>query len=147
MITFTKDQIKEIAEQLDCGLRAFYHKETGELMFVPDTDKFDDTEVWEDDLQKLEDNFLDYREIEAMESRASFIVMEDFVDQLKNSTIKNKLLNALEKRKPFREFKLIIDNAGDLRELWFSYKSQRNIECVAKQIKTQTEIDEQESEW
>ena len=147
MITFTKEQIKEIAGELECGLRAFYHQTTGELMFVPDPNKFDDTEAWEDDLQKLENNFLDYREIEAMESRESFIVMEDFVEQLKNSTIKIKLLNALEKRKPFREFKCVIDNAGDLRELWFSYKSQRNIEWVAKQIKTQTEIDEQENEW
>lgn len=145
MFHFTKDQIKEIAEQLDCGLRAYYHKMTGELMFVPDTDKFDDTEAWEDDLQKLEDNFLDYREIEAMESRESFRVMEDFAEQLKNSTIKNELMNALEKRKPFREFKFVIDNAGDLRALWFDFKNQRNIEWVAEQIKTQQEIDEQEN--
>lgn len=38
MPTFTKEQLKEISEQLDSGFRAFYHKQTGDLIFVPDTD-------------------------------------------------------------------------------------------------------------
>ena len=61
MPSFTTEQIREITEQLDCGLKAFYHKETGELIFVPDTDRYMDidTEAWQDELDKLEENFFD----------------------------------------------------------------------------------------
>ena len=49
MLTFTKEQIKEITDQLDTGFRAFYHKVSGELIFVPDTDKYYgmETEAWQ----------------------------------------------------------------------------------------------------
>lgn len=53
MLPFSNEQIKEISEQLDCGFRALYHKKTGELMFVPNTDRyFDmDTSSWEEELR------------------------------------------------------------------------------------------------
>lgn len=41
MIAFTPEQIKEIAEQLDCGLQVYYHKRTGELLFILDHDEYD----------------------------------------------------------------------------------------------------------
>ncbi len=34
MIKLTKDQIKEIAEELDCGMRCYINKETGEIKTV-----------------------------------------------------------------------------------------------------------------
>jgi hypothetical protein len=82
MLTFTKEQIKEIADQLDCGLRDFYNKQNTELKFVPNIEKHPnmDTEAWEDELDKLDENYLDYKEIEAIESHNSFIVMENFAE-------------------------------------------------------------------
>lgn len=71
MLAFAKEQIKEISEQLNCGFRAFYHKLSGELIFVPDTEKhFDmETDAWQDELDKLNNNFLEYQQIDEMESR------------------------------------------------------------------------------
>ena len=40
MINLTKDQIKEIAEQLDCGMRCYINKETGEIKTTPDFDNW-----------------------------------------------------------------------------------------------------------
>lgn len=87
MPTFTKEQVKEISEQLDCGFRAFYHKQTGNLIFVPNTDEyFDiDTNAWQDDLDKLDKNLFAYQEIEAMEASDSFRVMADFAEQLNDT--------------------------------------------------------------
>jgi Uncharacterised protein family (UPF0158) len=139
MLTFTKEQIKEIAEQLDCGFRAFYHKQTGELIFVPDTYKHIgmDIDAWQEDFDKLDENFIDYNEIKAMESSDSFQVMADFTEQLTDSRLREKLVTALNKRKPFREFKFVIDNSGKYRQSWFDFKDKRYIEWTEEQLKRQ----------
>jgi Uncharacterised protein family (UPF0158) len=136
MLTFTKEQIKEIAEQLDCGFRAFYHKQNGELIFVPNTEKyFDmDTDAWQDELDKLDENYLNYKQIEAMESNDSFSVMEDFANQVKDRKLQEKLFNALNRKHPFREFKFVIDNSGEHRNEWFAFKNYRYIEWVENLI-------------
>jgi Uncharacterised protein family (UPF0158) len=137
MLTFTKEQIKEIADQLDCGFRAFYHKQNGELIFVPNTEKhYDmDTEAWQDELDKLEENFSDYKQIVAMESNDSFSVMEDFAEQVNDSALQEKLFNELNRKHPFREFKFVIDNSGEYRNAWFDFKNRRYLEWVEDQLK------------
>lgn len=147
MLTFTKEQIKEISEQLDCGFRAFYHKQTGDLIFVPNTDEhFDtDTNAWQDDLDKLDKNFFEYQEIEAMESSDSFRVMADFAEQLTDTELKDNLITALSRKKPFSNFKFLIDNAGEQRQSWFDFQNKRYIEWVEEQIKIQNDIDQQEN--
>jgi Uncharacterised protein family (UPF0158) len=142
MLTFTKQQIKEIADQLDCGFRAFYHKQNGELIFVPNTEKhYDmDTEAWQEELDKLEENFLDYKQIEAMESSDSFTVMEDFAEQMNDTTLQEKLFNALNRKHPFREFKFVIDNSGEYRNAWFDFKNKQYFEWVENQLVTHNNL-------
>jgi hypothetical protein len=48
--------------------------------------------------------------------------------------LKNDLINALHRSKPFRNFKHIIDNAGDYREAWFEYKLQWQMQYVQEQL-------------
>jgi hypothetical protein len=136
MPVFTTKQIKEIAEQLDCGFRAFYHKNTGELIFVPNTDQHDmDTSAWNEELKTLETHFINYCEIDAMESGDSFQVMVDFTEQLKEPKLKERLKNALNRKKPFREFKIVIDNSGKHRQEWFDFKNKRYFEWTEQQLK------------
>jgi hypothetical protein len=135
MLTFTKEQIKEIADQLDCGFRAFYHKQNGELVFVPNMDKHYDIDktAWKEEFAKLRKK-TDFQEIEAMESRDSFIVMEDFAEQVNDTKLQEKLFAALNRKHPFREFKFVIDNSGEYRNAWFDFKSKRYLEWVENQI-------------
>lgn len=58
MPTLTKQQILEIADQLDCGFQSFWHKPTGELLFVPDLNNYPQvgTEFIEEDFEKLAEN-------------------------------------------------------------------------------------------
>jgi hypothetical protein len=55
MNSTTTEKIKEIAEQLDCGFRAFFHKITGQLLFVPDESCLPeiDLDSWDEELKKL----------------------------------------------------------------------------------------------
>lgn len=136
MAILDEHQIKEIAEQLDCGFRAFCHKTTGELIFIIDTRKFPEADVDEldEENEKLENNRDDYFEIESMGSSDSYRVMVDFAEQVTTIKLQDQLFRALNKRGPFREFKFVIDNSGDFREQWFAFKNQRYIEWVVQQL-------------
>jgi hypothetical protein len=72
-----------------------------------------DEEPWEKDLKELEANWEDYLEFDNMSSRESFEIMADFAENIENSILHNKLINALNKLKPFRNFKWQIDNSGE----------------------------------
>jgi len=146
MPTFTNAQIREISGQLDCGFRAFYHKLSGDLIFVPDMDKhFDmETDAWKEELDKLKKNKSKYQEIEAMESRDSFKMMEDFAEQLSDTNLGGQLLKALQTNKPFRHFKFVIDSS-EHRQSWFNFKGKRQVEWIEDQLKIHEEINSQKN--
>jgi hypothetical protein len=145
MIPFTKHQIKEIAEQFQCGFRAFYHKNSGELVFVPDTSSFYDIEInaWQDAFEKIEKNSSEYQEIDRMETRDSFRMMADFAEQVNDINLRNKFIDALNRKKPFSQFKLAIDYSPE-RQNWFDFKNKRFIEWTEKQLKIHEELSRHE---
>jgi hypothetical protein len=136
MISLTKDQIKEIAEQLDCGMRCYINKETGELKTVLNFESWqtDDREPWEDVLNELDENWDKYFEIERMESHESFKIMADFVESVDSRELRVRLINSLNRKHPFQNFKWVVDNSGPYRQRWFDFKNQRNIEWVENKL-------------
>ena len=134
MNTTTTDYIKEIAEQLDCSLRTFIHKTTGELLFVPDENDLIDIDPWDQEFEQLENNFSDYYEIDKWRSNDVFEIMTEFAEQVTDYTLKNRLFAALSKNKPFIEFKFVIDNSGDVRQQWFDFKNHWQQDFVSKQL-------------
>ena len=136
-IKLSNEQIKEIADQLDCGFHCFLNKLTNELIFVPDMLKHPnmDEEPWASENEALENNFADYYEFEQLESRDSFLIMGQFAEMLEDSNhLKQRLFDALNKSKPFRQFKFIIDNSGEYRQKWFDFKSKKLQEWVISQL-------------
>lgn len=136
MTSTTTDIVKEIAEQLDCGFRAFIQKTSGQLLFVPDHNNYSDIDIdsWDEELEQLENNFTEYYEIDKWTSSEAFEIMTEFVDQLTDINLQNRLFDALRKNKPFREFKFIIDNSGDFRQQWFDFKNKWQQDFVARQF-------------
>jgi len=136
MIKLAKEQIKEIAEQLDCGMRCYVNKETGEIKTVLNFESWqtDDREPWDDVLNDLEENWDKYIEIERMESHESFEIMEDFAEKVDSLDLRESIINALNKKHPFQNFKWVVDNSGPYRQKWFDFKNQRNIEWVENKL-------------
>lgn len=137
MNSSTNEIIKEIADQLDCGLRAFIHKTSGQLLFVPEENDLTDMDLdsWKDDLKLLKKNSKEYHEIEKWSSSDGFEMMSEFANQVSDSRLQRRLFEALKKNKPFREFKFVIDNSGDFRQQWFDFKNKWQQDFVAKQLK------------
>ena len=144
MTSTTTDIVKEIAEQLDCGFRAFIHKTTGQLLFIPDNYNYPDIDLssWDKELEQLENNFTDYHEIEKWTSSEAFEIMSEFSVHLTDKDLQSRLFDTLRKNKPFKEFKFVIDNSGDFRQQWFDFKNKWQEDFVARQLNRLKTTDE-----
>lgn len=132
----TDQQLNEIADQLDFGFLCFIHKKTKALVVIPDELSHPDmdTESWEKDIKEINKHSKSYFEVEKMDSRESFKVMEDFVDTVDDGRIQDRLRESLQRPKPFQNFRFDIDRSGPHRQKWFEFKKNRNIEWVKEQI-------------
>ncbi len=132
-----EQQIVEIADYLEAGMRCFVNIKSGEIKTVLDFDKWPsaDEELWDEVNKELDENWSNYFEIEGMDSHQSFNLMADFTELIKDYKLKNRLINALNRSKPFRYFKWEVDNSGEHRQHWFDYKKMRYIEWVKDQFK------------
>jgi len=145
-MVLTDDQIKEIAGDLEAGMKCYYNRLTGNIKTIIDFDSWigADDELWEDDLNEIDEHFSDYFVFENMTSHDSFNLMADFVDLVVDSRIQTRLIKALNKSKPFRNFKHVIDNSGEYRQQWFDFKRSRYIEWVQDQIETDNSLSKNE---
>ncbi len=135
-VQLTPEMIKEIADQLDMGMKCFYHIPTGELEYYPDEFKHAgfDEEMWAEAMEKVEENFGEYIPFTGIESHESFEIMEDFINEITDTGIQEKFAEVIQRRKPFQQFKNLLPDYPDLRQQWFVYKDKRNIEYVEEQL-------------
>lgn len=77
----TEKQIEEIADNLDCGMRCFYHLKTGEIKTIINFDSWigADEELWKEESNEIDENWCDYFEFVGFESHESFRIMADLI--------------------------------------------------------------------
>jgi hypothetical protein len=124
-----REVVKKIAENNDCRFVCFFNPDTGEMeKTMPE---------WLEDHGELEDaidgeweglytfeNWERIVTIEPPESHETFRIMEGFAEFQVSGKFQQQLFDALGKRKPFRNFKYLIDQS-DYRQDWFAYKQKR----------------------
>jgi len=109
--------VKEIAEYLEMGHTVFVNPETLETDNLPrNYEEFADG--YDFDFGKVQN----WIEIEPLDSRESFEIMQSFVENLPEGKEKNKLANAIEGHKPFANFNRLIHNSEE-REKWFKHRT------------------------
>ncbi|MEX1192594.1 MAG: UPF0158 family protein [Brumimicrobium sp.] len=130
----TKEHIVEIADLLDCGMTCFYHRPTGTIESYPDPDDlFFESEPWQDTIDKIENDWDNYDRFEKMDSTQGFQVMENFAYALTDKEFSDKIIERLSRRRPFQNFKNLIDSS-DYRQSWFDFKKNAYIDFVKGQI-------------
>lgn len=136
--------VHEIAEYLDCGLTCFFNPDTLELEYVPKN--LDDPEEYELMTgESYEDSFKHESwnrciVIEPPESRESFKIMERFIDEIDDRKLQNSLVDALNRRRPFANFKHIVETS-EFRQAWFDFKQQQLEILVWDELQPQLEED------
>ncbi|MGJ7027558.1 UPF0158 family protein [Petrimonas sulfuriphila] len=142
-----KPCITEIAGSIDAGLVCFFNPETLAIDAYP-RDLLHEVDLFGDEPEEVKKNlselygwddvkvldWLIFIEFTPPDSHESFRIMEAFAERLKNADkLKNKLIDALNNRKPFANFKNIIDNS-DHRQDWFDFKVRWLENSVAAQL-------------
>lgn len=123
MIRLSSKQVNDIAQELDAGLKCYINKESGEYRSILDPDDtHDNEEFWQEELEKIHAEWSNYAVIEKMPSRLSFGMMEDFAASIENEEIRDRLFYALNRNKPFRNFRNEVDYREDIRQRWFAFK-------------------------
>ena len=125
-----KKIVSEITDSLLAGLICYFNPGTLEIESIPEF-MAQDSEEFElmtgesaDNLELKHKNWTNCIEIEPMESYDSFKVMEYFIDEVRNERMQDKLVKALNKRKPFANFKNLVENS-DYRQQWFDFRQKQ----------------------
>jgi hypothetical protein len=114
----------------------FLDTETGDILLK--TEGIDEDDLPED----LEDNPR-YLLIDPLDSHEAFQIMEDFVDNLGATTEADKLRDALNRRKPFRQFKDTLHEYTDLSDAWYAFEEKE----LARLAGEWCEVNGIEAEW
>ena len=124
-----KPLVAEVADNLSAGEVCFINTDTLEMESVPDT-VLDDPEEFEamtgetvDSLGLKHDEWKNCLQIDPLESRESFRIMEGFADYVTDNKFQQKLINALNRKRPFANFKYLVDNS-EYRQDWFDFRQQ-----------------------
>jgi len=135
MLSPTPSQIKEIAEQIDCGFCCYYNKISGEIVSIPDfEDRMDDIEeFFGEDLAKIKKDKKNFIRIDKPSAREGFEIMEDFIEEIEDTKLRDELIKALNKKKPFSHFKFIVESSA-YRQEWFDFKAKQLQKLVIEQM-------------
>ncbi|KXX70986.1 UPF0158 family protein [Flammeovirga sp. SJP92] len=68
--------------------------------------------------------------------------MEAFVDTVDDAKLQDKLIKALNKKGPFRNFRWVLDESEEYRAKWYKFQEQQRIEYVREEV----EMNEEEFE-
>lgn len=124
--------IGNITDSIDCGMTCYVNTDTLEMeevhqawigqgmyssTFVED-EELDEKYVSEFKHYGWKNKFL----VEPLESHESFKIMERFVDQV-SEKMQGKLVNALNRKHPFANFKIIVESS-EVRQQWFDFKKK-----------------------
>ena len=125
-----KEVVKSMANSLLAGLLCFLNLDTLEVEDMP-RELADDPEEYEMVTgEKLENAGLKHESwqncitITPMESNESFRIMENFVDEVNDASLQEQLVKALNRRRPFANFKYIVESS-DYRQQWFDFRQKQ----------------------
>ncbi len=144
----TEKQIRDIAEYLEGGMRVFFNEKDGTVTYYTDEERWDgfEEELWEEAVEEVEANSDDLIEFLGFDSRESFTLMADFAESVDDEKLKQELFDALNRSRPFRNFKNLIDRSGPYREQWFAFRQKRYEASVVQQLETLEFLRAEESE-
>ncbi|WMJ73013.1 UPF0158 family protein [Cytophagaceae bacterium ABcell3] len=136
LIELTPQQIKVIAEDIDSGFQCFYNFRTKEAKsFVKPHELFSsDYYIVDGDLKEIEDNPENYYEFRTVSSRDIYIFMEEFAVHVSDEDLQDKLLDALNMPKPFRNFKSELEEYDVFYDQWQEFKNKKIMKHLEKQI-------------
>jgi hypothetical protein len=113
------------------GTENYLDIETGNII------SYSEDDIFENELtsEEIESNSKRYLYIEPVESDISFKFMEDFIETIKDKSIHNDLLKAINGQKPFRSFKDRLSIYPAVKEDWYKYYEDKLEDIMMEWLK------------
>ena len=122
---------REVGEAMSMGdSRCFINNETLKVDIHASEEYFDSNDM-EDSAEEATNNPEKFLLLKPISSRDAFETMEAFINTVKNKYLQNRLMQAIDQKKPFANFKKIIDNSIE-RQNWFDFRDKAYAE-IAKE--------------
>jgi hypothetical protein len=114
--------LKDGSFKLVIGNESFYN----EYLYEVEDEDDDNPEVIKDS----EFSYDLWQQVPLEESWEAYSRMVAFTENLQQPRLKQKLIDALNRRKPFREFKDVLLNDTTVREEWFAFENTQREERI-----------------
>ena len=75
-----------------------------------------------------------YFHVEPIESHEGYEIMQDFAASVESDEIRNQMFDALERKKPFFNFKSTLADYPDIQKKFFEYKDNRLKEILRDRL-------------
>jgi hypothetical protein len=134
--TVVETDLDELAAAFDDSSyehRYYLDVQTGEVLFF--SDYCDENADLEQEIS--EDESGRYVALETESSEEGFGDMAAFIEVIAPGSLRDRLCSALERKKPFRHFKDILESCPGERERWFHFKDERLRERVLQWARQQ----------
>jgi len=114
----------------------FLQQKTGEIESYPDNLDLmhDEDNLFQEIIDKVEDDFEHLIAFSPMPSREAYQVMVDFKEIVHDERMLGKIELALKWKNPFSDFKNLIETSA-YRQAWFDFKRAENEKWVKEQLK------------
>jgi len=80
------------------------------------------------DKKRISDDPDNFIEIPKAESHEAFQIMEDFTEQLSDERMQDNLVRALNRPKPFHNFRFVLDEDNDVLQQWYKFRDAAYLE-------------------
>ncbi len=113
--------VKKVAKLVNQGNTCYIHRKNRKIITV---DPESDNQVLDE--MKPDDFII----VPPMPIEKMIFVMEDFVTEVTDRSVEKELINALQRKKPQRNFMQVIDSRVDIGQHWRRYRAQQCEEYV-----------------
>lgn len=133
--------IPGIADSLQCGLISYIHKTTFEVLTMGDHEFVDNygDDPWEEDRERVLEEPFAWICISKPTPSEGFKIMADFAENMVGGRLRTDLIDALNRSKPFRNFKGIVESSA-ARNDWFSFRDAAYRQYVSDAIERALDV-------
>ena len=122
MSILSKSKIKGIARDIANGNTCYIHKNSAKITTIDYS--IEDPEgiaAQEQKIAEFEKKIENYVKIEKLSTEDQLMIMNKFLDELRNKSVRKQLSNALKRKNPTRNFKQEVESDMELNQHWSNF--------------------------
>ncbi len=126
------EDIKEIAVHISQGVLVFVHKSSRKIMAMPEPEE--GKNEWKAQCDKLEADDKNWLKIKTISMDDEIHLRKGFILEATDQHVKKQLTNALNRKKPLRNFTQVVESDEILNQHWRNYRKVAYQDWVSNYI-------------